>query len=191
MAEELRLNPRVTYALSVADKRTPEKSFPALNISLLSDEEAETIRTIEKEIRGLDLPDIEKQIRVAELYATWGINIEALNILENSLVNSGNQQTNTPPADILLTLADLYRSIGMTNLAITNYVKAYEIAKAENNLSQQGYALEGFGLVLAIEGKNEQAKRKFFGAVTTFERAGNAEMVLRLNQRLQSKPLFQ
>ena len=187
-ADAPKLDPGVTYAVFVADKRSPEKSFPALNISLLNEEESETVRTIEKEIRELDLPEVEKQLRVAELYAAWGINIEALNILENVQANLRMQELDKTPVDLLLTVGDLYLSIGMADPAGESYGKAYELSRKTNDLTQQAYALEGLATVYTLEGQFKDANTRFQKAVTTFEKAGNFKEALRINQRLGNAP---
>jgi hypothetical protein len=186
-ADAPKLDPGVTYALSVADNRSPEKSFPALNISLLSEEESNTVRAIEKEIRELDLTETEKQLRVAELYAAWGINIEALNIFENIQASLSKQEKDKSHVDLLLTIGDLYLSIGMVDPAGERYGEAYALSKKSNDLTQQAYALEGLGLVYAKEGQVKDANTKFLRAITTFEMAGNINEALRLNQSMEMR----
>jgi hypothetical protein len=184
-ADAPKLAPDVTYAVFVADKRSPEKSFPALNISLLNEEDANTVRAIVKEIRGLDLTESEKQIRVAELYVTWGLNIEALNILETVQGDLGKQEWDKSPVDLLLTVGDLYLSVGLVAPAGEYYSKAYDLAKKTNDLTHQAYALEGLGVTFAMDGEFKDANSKFMKASTTFEKAGDIENAARLNQFLQ------
>lgn len=186
-----KLDPGVTYALSVADKRSPEQIFPAINISLLNEEEAGALSAIEKEIRELDLTDIEKQILVAKLYATWGINIDALNILESVQVALSKQEWDKIPVDLLLTIGDLYLSVGRADQASENYLKAYELSKKANDLTQQGYALEGFAVALTTQGKVKDANTRFRRAIIAFEKAGDTGTASRLNKRLQGGPLLQ
>jgi hypothetical protein len=59
----------VTYAFSYYKHKRPARSCPGLNVIVLTPRKLKR-ESIEKEIRALDLPDVEKQIRVAELYAS-------------------------------------------------------------------------------------------------------------------------
>jgi hypothetical protein len=186
--QKFKLEPGVSYTISSDTKGLPRTSFPTLNVLVLNAEEAETVRLIEKEIREMELPELEKQIRVAELYATWGITFDSLKILESVQANKLKEPTDASTADVLLTIADLYSSMDESGLATATYDKAYELAKRQSDFGQQGFALEGLGLVFLKEGKVSQANAKFQEAIVAFEKSGNSGMASKLRQLLPTSP---
>ncbi|MDX6385402.1 MAG: hypothetical protein QOK48_2975 [Blastocatellia bacterium] len=186
--QKFKLEPGVSYTISSGRKRYPGTSVPTLNVLVLNPEEAETVQLIEKEIRAMDLPELEKQIRVAELYATWGITLDSLKILESVQANKAKEPTDASTADVLLTIADLYSSMDESGLAIATYDKAFELAKRQSDFGQQGFALEGLGLVFLKDGKVSQANAKFQEGIVAFEKAGNSGMASKLRQRLPTSP---
>lgn len=125
-------------------KSTLEKT-PNLGFTVLGTKEAQDVRSSEKKIRDLSQPAPMTSFLIANLFATWGLdldhldpdkwplNAEAIEILENS------SRTQPIPASLRM-LGDLYLTIGLSRLAEDRYGRALSLSETTRDIQGQALA---------------------------------------------------
>ena len=177
-----RLKSNATYAVTVADSRNPERAYPVLNFKVLSEGEAAAVRAIEEEIRELGLAPEQTRLLTARLYASWGLNLDALRLLESLFENEAALSFDL--GDVFLLMGDLYLETGKNSEAQKAYTKALITADLANDKSLKAYALEGVGLSYSAAGKTGKTVNALQSARRLFEELGNVQKAEELNAYL-------
>jgi len=93
-----------------------------LGFSMLSSKEGKTVLEEEGQIESLGLPEGPTQFLIANLYATHGLNAEAIQTLEGI-------SSTFKVAAVARLLGDLYLNIGLPRQAETNYLNSLDLSK--------------------------------------------------------------
>lgn len=185
------LAPGVTYktVVNAGGRSSSEERLPNLGFAVLSQEQARAVREAEKKIRDLNLSDVVTRFLTANLYATWGVNLEnprddnwalsaeAIELLEGA---PGAQAG----AAVLRMLGDLYLSLGLTNLAEARYLRALEASEAADDMQGRALAQYALGRIYKVRLNSAEAVRRLNTARDLFQSFGDAESVARVVSEL-------
>jgi hypothetical protein len=177
------LQPGVIYMLMVeADtgNSSRDEGTPGLGFSLLSEEEANRVRVAAGKLSTLKLPAEAQAFGLAQLYTGHGLNAEAIETLEQLVVN-GNQAANVYRA-----IGDLYRQTGLNMLAENYYTKAIELAQAAEDVEGLAAAQAGIGTVYETLGNKSEAIRWFEQAKLGYETLGDKTSINELGEKLKN-----
>ena len=170
-----------SYLLTVAadnGRSSTEEEPTKLGFVLLSEAEAEPVRTDTATLNALDLSDEARALALAYLYINHNLIAEAIETLEG-FAEEGSQ---TPA--IYRLLGDLYRQTGLPLLAESRYTQAITLSQAANDIEGQATAQAGLGEVYATLNNQEEARRWLGQARTGYEILGDTQRVSDLKARL-------
>jgi predicted negative regulator of RcsB-dependent stress response len=142
-----------------------------LGFTVMTDAQAKDVGDAETRIRGRNLPAVEAQLLIADLYAARGLSSEAIEKLD-ALKGALNQPW------VLLMLGDLYAAEGLHREAIAQYDGALA-------LLQTGKDPEAQALALAALGRSYLSMGRFTEANSIFPRAQNAYRGLGVNVSIE------
>lgn len=161
------------YFLSVIanGRSSDEEEQRDLGFSLLPPEQANRVRKEEKNIRALRLPSQSTQFIIAQLYATYGLNAEAIEIL-NALTRSANISV------IWGALGDRYREIGLNRMAENCYRTAVKLAQQSKEPEGEALARYALGRLYAEAFDNrEDSLQQLKIAKSLYQQLGDAQSV--------------
>jgi hypothetical protein len=165
------LTPGESYALIVETAEgasSRDESTPGLGFTLLHKAEAAAIRRAVDRIEGLGLTPEAQTLALVQLYDGQGLLAEAITALE------GLADQELSSATVYRNLGDLYRQIGLNDMAGGYYQTAIDKATAANNLEIQAAAQEGLAEVMLAHGKGDEAIALLQAAVTGYQTLGDA-----------------
>lgn len=174
------LTPGGTYKVTVvaAGRSSEETSEPGLGFMLLDAEEARKVREETERIRALGLTGETTKLLTAHLYASHGLDAEAIELLEESA-----KEIKVPA--VLRSLGDLYARAGLYRLAEERYLKAAQLSKEADDREGQALARQALGILyreaFGLEG---EARRAFGEALELFRALGDATAVQQIQERL-------
>ncbi len=173
------LDPRNSYKLIVIanGRQSDEESAPGLGFRVVEPREAKEIREEEKKIRELGLSDMATQFLVVHLYATHGLNAEAIEQLEG--LSKGLDE----PAAVRM-LGDLYVAVGLCRQAEGRYLLALELSKKANDEEGEALAHKALGAIYESLGNRDHVVQHFKSAVELFNRLGAREAVTEIEAHL-------
>jgi len=175
------LRPGIAYKLVVIEqssqRSSEEEQLPGLGFSLLTPEETQAMHKAEAKIRALGLAEAPTRFLIANLYATQGLNAEAIEQLEDL------SNTLEEPA-VVRSLGDLYLKIGLSRLAEECYLQALELSRRANDVEGQALAQNGLGLVYAGLGNKDYAIQHSQSAMELYQKLGDAQMVKQIQEQL-------
>ncbi len=146
------------------------EEYPGLGFSTLRSDKAKEVRREEQRIRQLGLPDAPTRFLIAHLYATYGLNAEAIEQLEEL------SRTIKEPAAARL-LGDLYSSIGLSRHAEERYLLALNLSEKANDEEGRGLAHKALGGIYEALGIKNQGVRHLKAALELSQKLGDQAMV--------------
>ncbi len=161
------------YFLSVIanGRSSDEEQQPNLGFSLLPPEQAKQVRKEEKNIRALGLPGQSTQFIIAQLYATYGLNAEAIEVLD-VLTRSTNISV------VWGVLGDRYREIGLNRMAENCYDAAVRLAQQSKEPEGEALARYALGRLYAEAFDNkEDSLQQLKIAKSLYQQLGDAQLV--------------
>jgi hypothetical protein len=93
-----------------------------------SDDYIREVKSLVAQLQQKPLSNSSKSFALAHLYRSYDLNADAIDLLEG-LVKTGNQTT-----AVYQLLGNIYRKIGLNELAREKYLNAMQLAEAEGNL---------------------------------------------------------
>ena len=174
------LRPGESYTLEViaGDHSSREEGMPGLGFKLLSTAEAQVLREEEKKIRDLHLEDVPTRFLIAQLYATQGLNAEAIEQLEGS-------PEALKEVAVQRSLGDLYLKIGLNRLAEEHYLQALKLSQKAGDVEGQALAQHALGLIYdQALGNPEAAAPRLQDAVKWYQQLGDSRIVEEIQKQL-------
>ncbi len=173
------LDSKNAYKLIVTanGRQSDEESVPGLGFRVVPPREASEIRNEEKRIRQLGLSPAATQFLIVHLYATHGLNAEAIEQLEKL-----SKTLNEPAAARLL--GELYVAVGLCRQAEERYLLALELSQKSNDEEGQALAHKALGVIYESLGNREHVMQHFKSAVELFNRLGARETVTEIEAHL-------
>jgi hypothetical protein len=186
------LQPGVTYtvAITVGNRRsTEEKPGVNLGFTVLSQKEVKEVREAERKLRKLALPDEATRFLIANLYATWRLDVDnpgdawALNA---EAIQELESLPNTREPAILRMLGDLYQGLDLTFMAEDYYMKALTISEELKDKDLEGQALSQYALgkIFKVRFNKAEATRRLTLAKQLSESIGDLGFVQIIDQEL-------
>lgn len=177
------LAPGSTYKVIVgAGKRTSEEeTLPGLGFTMLTSDEATTVRQGEARIRALGLPDTPTRLLIANLYAAQGLTAEAVEQLE------ALSATSQEPA-VLRSLGDLYLTLGLNHLAEARHLRAADLSQQASDLEGQALAQRALGAIYEAIGNSGEAAQRLRKAVGLYQQLGDSQTVKAIEEQLSALP---
>lgn len=168
-----------TYKVTVAagKRSSDEESMPGLGFTLLTSDEVQAAREAEAKISALDLTEASKRFLITSLYATQGLNAEAIEQLEEL------SSTLKEPA-VTRSLGDLYLKIGLNRLAEEHYLRSLELSQEANDVEGQALAQNALGLIYEALGNKGEAVQRLQMAMQLYRKLGDSRTVKRIQERL-------
>ena len=174
------LQPGAKYSMViVASNNTSSQNegIFGLAFSLLDANQAQEVKTAVQTISQQELPQDVRAIALVHLYRSYNLIAKAIKTLE-MLVEQGTETTL-----VYKLLGDSYRQIRLNLQAKDAYVKAVELAKAED-IEEKADAQASLGEVYIILKDIDKAIGSFDEAMMKYKFLGDLEQVKKLNQKL-------
>ena len=174
------LKPGENYSMViVANNNTSSQNegIFGLAFSLLDANKAQEVKTAVEKISQQELPQDVRAIALVHLYRSYNLIAKAIETLE-MLVEQGTETTL-----VYRLLGDSYRQIRLNLQAKDAYVKAVEMAKAED-IEEKADAQAALGEVYIILKDIDKAIGSFNEARVKYKFLGDLEQVKKLNQKL-------
>jgi len=174
------LTPGATYMLTVkaGSYSSDEESIPRLVFTLLSTQEAQVVRDLHQRIADLGLPKIAADLLTAQLFAKFGLNAEAIELLQEL-----SAEVNEPV--IAQLLGDLYATIHLNQLAMESYLKALNSAEDKQDKLSVVRAQTSLGQISEALGKKAQAIEYWRRAKENCQLLEETEMVQEIDKTLK------
>jgi len=174
------LKARDAYKLIVVannGRRSDEESEPGLGFTVLLPDEAKEVRREEQRIRALGLPDVPTRFLIVCLYATHGLNAEAIERLKEL-----SQSLNEPaPARLL---GDLYLAVGLSRHAEECYLLALKLSENANDEEGQELAHKALGEIYEALGNRNSVIQHLKSALELSKKLGDQETARRIEEHL-------
>lgn len=173
----------VTYAWSVSTDTgvsSVDEGVPGLGFQLLSAADAKTAQSHAQAVRALLLSPEAKVLAVAQLYASYNLQAEAIALLET--------QTQSTSAALYRALGDRYFSIGLAVQAQTNYAEALRRAENTGDLEGQALAHARLGEVSVSLAANDVARSHLTAASDIYTQLGDKESSQDIQAKIQQLP---
>ncbi len=173
------LAPGVSYKLSVtAGAQTSDaETEPGLGFTMLKPDEAQAVRDGEARIRKLALTDAATRLLIASLYASQGLNAEAIVLLENLT------QSVREPAIVRL-LGDLYLKVSLNRQAEDAFLQALDLSQKVSDIEGQAACQNALGLVYETFGNKTEAIQRSQKAVEWYQKLGDSKTAKEIQSRL-------
>lgn len=168
-----------TYKVTVVagERSSAEVSEPGLGFTLLTNEEAKSVRDEEARIRALGLADTPTRFLLATLYRAWELNAEAIEQLELLAENTRE------PA-VWRSLGDLYLKTGVNSLAEERYIQALLLSQEANDTEGQAWVQKALGLLSEARGNLQEAQEHLEKAQRLYEALGDSASVREIQERV-------
>ena len=175
------LQPGATYKLTVQanNRSSDEEQGAGLGFTMLKPEEAQAVRGSEARIRNLGLAEPATRLLMANLYASQGLNAEAIDQLQE-LAKAAQE-----PA-VLRSLGDLYLKVGLNRLAEGTYIQALDLSQKANDIEGQAAANNALALVYEALGNNAEAIQRSQKALGWYQKLGDSNTAKQIQDRLAS-----
>ena len=164
-APSLEVGKSYLLVVSAGSHASTEEAAAGLGFSVMQPDEATSVRDAEARIRGLRLEDTPTRLLIANLYASHGLNAEAVVMLEGA---AGSE-----PAVSRL-LGDLHIAMGLNEAAEKPYADALALSTAANDVEGQGIAHHRLGQIAEALGDSSRATEELQQAIPHFEKLGDA-----------------
>lgn len=126
-AQKLEAGPTYKLIVAVDKERTSEmESGPGLGFSVLPSKERKIVLEEQKQLERLELEEGTTQYLIAHLYASQGLNAEAIERLE-----AVAKKFRVPATERLL--GELYLTVALPRQAETHYLESLELSKKEQD----------------------------------------------------------
>ncbi len=174
-----KLNDKESYKLivSAGGHSSQEEDEPGLGFKLLPTRESKMVGEEEKRIRNLGLDDTAKRFLIAQLYASHGLNAEAIEQLEGW---SNNLQE---PAPMRL-LAELYEAVGLTRFAEKSYLTALRLSEKASDKEGQVLTHQALGRVYNALGSKPSAIQHLSSTLKLLNELGDAQTAKKVTDHL-------
>lgn len=173
---ETPLTPGVYYLWTVEtrDRGSVEENIPGLGVRILDSQTQAQIKTAASQILANDQLNPEaKALSLVNLYLSYDLKQNAIETLDN-LVSQGN-----PTAAIYHQLGQLYRQVGLSQLARQHYQKSLELA-ANQDTDIPALVAEDLGEFYTALGEIKKAREWYNQALAHYEALGDIQ---RVNER--------
>lgn len=154
-------------------KRSTQEKTADLGVIVLTETDAKALREAEAAVRLLKLPDAQKRLLVADLYAAQGLSSEAVEMLTELM------KTRKEPAALRL-LGDLYAASGLQREAVRQYEEVLSLPQFAGDIEGQALTLAALGRSYAALADREQATARFTRAIEAYKKLGEEVTVEQL-----------
>jgi hypothetical protein len=154
-------------------KSSTQEKTADLGVTVLTETDAKALREAEAAVRLLKVPDAQKRLLVADLYAARGLSSEAVEVLTELT------KTLKEPSALRL-LGDLYAASGLHREAVRQYEEALTLPRLAGDIEGQALTLAALGRSYAVLGDREQANARFTRAVEAYKKLGEKVTVEQL-----------
>ncbi len=173
------LSPGTSYKVTVAagGRSSDEETAPGLGFSVLKTDEAQLVRDAEGRIRALGLGDVPTRLLIANLYASQGLNAEAIEIWE-ALVKATRE-----PA-VVRSLGEMYLRVGLNRLAEARYLEALALSQTAGDVEGQAAAQNALGQIYEVFGNKAEAIQRSQKAIEWYQKLGDTKTVRQIQERV-------
>jgi hypothetical protein len=176
-----KLEPGQQYKLIVAidqENNSGMESGPGLGFSVLPSKERKIVLKEQKQLEHLGLDEGPTQYLIAHLFASHGLNAEAIQKLE--VVSKGFQ---VPATERLL--ADLYTTVQLPRQAETHYLKSVELSLEEQDDDGQLQCRLALAEIYAEAlGNNQAARENLEVAIALAGKIGDDKTINRARKQM-------
>jgi len=146
-----------TYMLLVGDEQPDTATTLGRGFSLLDPSSAEEVRAREALLRQLGLSDAAEALLVSELYCSYGLNAEAIDLLRQF-----SEEVPSPP--IWLNLGQAYLETGLPAEASASFEASLRLAEGLGDLPSAGEAHSGAGPGRAAASRRLRLRSSYRGS---------------------------
>ena len=175
------IKPGFRYRVTVVaqdDKQTAQDD--PVSFTFLNDQQVQQVQKEVQQIKHLTLEPAAQVYALALLYQHHNLKSEAINLLVDAS-RKGIQTTATTKL-----LGDLYQQSGLLRSAKDQYLKALQLANAENNLEGQASLQKDLGEVNELLDHLKEALGSYQTASRNYQTLGNAEQVRSLQTKIDN-----
>ncbi len=178
---EFPLQPGTYYSLFIEASNyrySSEDKASNLGFTLLTNSEQKEVRNeVEQVLNNTSLNTEGQVLSLAQIYLHYDLKLEAINSLQKFLA-----QTKVSSA-VYRTLAEIYHSIELANLAEKAYLKAVELAASE---TEQVAATEELASLYIDLGEANKARSYLEKVIVIYESWGDTQRVMELSNLLNA-----
>jgi hypothetical protein len=167
MAPQLKAGVDYKLIVQTIDRSSADEPGLGLGFSVLGSKDRQAVEKEQKKIGDLKLPEGPTQFLTAQIYATHGLNAEAIQRLE-----SASQTFKVAAVERLL--GDLYLKVGLTRQAEAHYLTSVDLSRDETD--DEGEMLAHLALANIYEqvlGNNKSATEHLDTAVALARKIGD------------------
>jgi|SRR5882724_5786411 len=167
MAPQLKAGVDYKLIVQTIDRSSADEPGLGLGFSVLGSKDRQAVEKEQKKIGDLKLPEGPTQFLTAQIYATHGLNAEAIQRLESA------SQT-FKVAAVARLLGDLYLKVGLTRQAEAHYLTSVDLSRDETD--DEGEMLAHLALADIYEqalGNNKSATEHLDTAVALARKIGD------------------
>jgi hypothetical protein len=172
------LEPGATYVLLVGDEPVGASMTVGRGFWLLEAAKADELRAREASLRQSDLSETAHRMLVAELYRSYGLNAEAIDLLRPLADDS-------PSPAIWLGLGRIYLESGLPVEAAGSFGEAQVLAERLGDLPSAGEAHLGLALTAQLNDDAAAVATHLEQARTIFEQVGDEPMIQEIERLAQ------
>ncbi len=172
------IKPGGTYVLLIGDESADPGETLGRGFWLIDAAQTEAVRSRAAKLKELGLSDAGLDLLLAELYRSYGLNAEAIQLLEplTGIVPSPN---------IWLSLGRIYMETGLPQEAFLAYTEALELAELSGDLLSAGEAHIGLALVARLQDDDAGFNTHVEAARELLEQVGSTELLQELERMTQ------
>jgi hypothetical protein len=173
------IKPGYRYRVTVVaqDGKQTAQDDP-VSFTFLNDQQVQQVQQEVQQIKQFTLEPDAQIFALALLYQHYDLKAEAIALLEEAS-GKGIQTTATTKL-----LGELYQQSGLPRSAKDQYLKALQLAKAENNLEGQASLQKDLGEVNELLDQLKEAIGSFQAASRHYQALGDAEQVRSLQAKI-------
>jgi hypothetical protein len=173
------IKPGFRYRVTVVaqDGKQTAQDDP-VSFTFLDEQHVQQVQQEVQQIKQLTLEPAAQMFALALLYQHHNLKAEAIDLLEESS-RKGIQTTTTAKL-----LGELYQQSGLLRLAKDQYLKALQLAKADNNVEGQGSLLKALGEVDERLGQLKEALGSYQISSRIYQTLGDAGQVRLLQAKI-------
>jgi Domain of Unknown Function (DUF928) len=173
------LKPGLRYLVTVtADNGASTNNEAPVGFTLLTTEEVQRVKAWAEQVQQQPLSKEAQTLTLAYLYRSNNLNAAAIDALEQ-LIQKGNQTSSVHQR-----LGELYQEAELNQLAKERYLKALELAKAENNLEGQASVQASLGEVNTAFAQLDEARQWYQKAQVGYQTLGDKGQVKAIQRKL-------
>jgi hypothetical protein len=173
--------------VSVGDRTSEEELMPNLGFTILNADEARAIQDWEERINAMRLDDAGSRFLVASLYASVGLEAEAIEQLEqfDALINISPESV---APSVPRYLGDLYARAGLNSLAAERYDRAIQLSSQEGDIEGEALAHRALGQIYEASGYKQGAAQHLKQALELYQQLQASQTVEELQTPLAKLP---